>query len=147
MRPSWATTSAVEPVVPWSRARTAVTRTLPRSQLCQTGAGRFESRPELRICIPPRGNDPTVVRHRAIALARSIEGPGEHLVQLRVGDVEVRGVEGTTERRLHHGDGIPWPAKRHQNTRQFKVGARIAIGERPHCLTEFPGGQCRATAR
>src|SRR5207247_9252348 len=98
MRPSCATTSAVDPVVPWSRARTAVMRALARGQLRQMGARRCDARPELGIGVPPRGNDPAVVRDGAVPLAGRLEGPGEHLVQLRVGDVEVRGIEGTMER-------------------------------------------------
>src|SRR5207245_8137927 len=78
----------------------------PWIQLRQAPLGQVTPRPELRIRVPPSRHDPAIVRDRAVPLAGRLERLGQHLVQLSVSDVEVRGVEGTTERRLEDRDGL-----------------------------------------
>src|SRR5437879_6309929 len=96
-----------------------------RSARCASPPSR--SRAELRIRVSPSRDNPAIVRALAVPLAGRLERLGQHLVQLSVSDVEVRGVEGTTERRLEDRDGLARATDRQQGAAQLKIGPRVAV--------------------
>ncbi len=110
------------------------------------GARRCDARPELGIGIPPRDNQPAVVRHGAVPLACLLERPCQHLVQLRMSDVRVRRVERPAERRLQHRDRLARPTERQIGACQLEVGPGVTVRERPNGSPKFRCGLGRAAA-
>src|SRR5436190_9418557 len=99
-----------------------------------------------RVRAPPRQDNRTVMRGRAVSLAGGVERASEHLVELSPRNVEIRRVDVAAECRLQRCDRLDWPLETQQHftkliihSRKTEARRRNSCRELARCLLIAPG--------